>query len=102
LTPVKPCIATTFTASRQDCSRCASRVLSACFEPPSTISSSRDGSVPSQIPMGSMITVTYLSTLRAGGDNPVVVVEGPVAQRQEARDLVEGDDPGGSDVECLE
>ena len=54
--------------------------------------------------MGSMITVTYLSTLRAGGDNPVVVVEGPVAQRQEARDLVEGDDPGlnRSDVECLE
>ena len=49
LKPVKPSIATTSTASRQDSGRSVSQVLNACFERPSIMSSNRAGPVPSRI-----------------------------------------------------
>ena len=42
----------------------ASQVLNACFDRPSTMSSSRAGPVPSRMPVRSMITVTNLSPRR--------------------------------------
>ena len=65
LNPVKPSIATTSTASRHACGRAASQVLNACLEQPSTMSSSFAGPVPARTGVRSMITVTYLSPLRA-------------------------------------
>ena len=61
LKPVNPSIATTSTPSRHVWSRSVSQDLNACFERPSTMSSSRAGPVPSRMPVRSMITVTYLS-----------------------------------------
>src|SRR3954454_6126953 len=43
LNPVNPSIATTSTASRQDCGRSLSQALNACLERPSTMSRSRAG-----------------------------------------------------------
>ncbi len=64
LNPVKASIATTSRPFRQISGRCASQVLKACLERPSTMSSSREGPVRSRIGVRSMMTVTYLSPRR--------------------------------------
>lgn len=59
-----PSIATTSRCSRQGWGRSASQVLNACLERPSTISSRRQGPMPSRTGVKSMIAVTYFSPRR--------------------------------------
>jgi hypothetical protein len=61
LKPVKASIATASTVSRQAGSRSASQVLNACLERPSIMPSSREGPLPSWIPVRSATAVTHMS-----------------------------------------
>ncbi len=58
LNPVNPSRAKTSALSRQACGRSVNDCLKACLERPSTMPSSLAGSVPSRMPVRSMIVMT--------------------------------------------